>query len=120
MDLLGDLEEALFTTDDLPVGDESQVVQDGNSRPQQLRHPTAVGCRIDMEDAGALKRCCLTHQIVEHRVRRDASIRAQRTGPDVDELKQVVSSKVRSQINSGEWLAELIRATSGGQFGERL
>jgi hypothetical protein len=36
VNLLGDLEEPVIATDDAPVGDEPEIVEDGNDRAQQL------------------------------------------------------------------------------------
>ncbi len=87
MDLLRHLEEAIVAADDLPVCNQSQVVEDRHPRAQQLRHAAAVRGGIDMKHPGTSKIFRVSHEIIEHGVRRDASIRAQRTRADIDELE---------------------------------
>jgi hypothetical protein len=53
VDRLRHLEEGLVATDDSPVGDQPQIVQQGHEGAQQLGDTSAVWRRIDVEDASA-------------------------------------------------------------------
>lgn len=59
MDLLGHLEEAFVSTDDLPVRDDTEVVQQRHGRPQGFRHAAAVRRRVHVEDARTSQRSCV-------------------------------------------------------------
>jgi len=100
VDLLGHREEALVASDDLPVRHEAERVEHRDSGAEQLRYPSSVGCRVDVEHPGPAQPRRDSDEAVQDRVRGYAAVGLDGARTDVDQLEH----RVHSTGGSGVWV----------------
>ncbi len=74
MHRLRNLEERLIAADDLPVGNEAEVVEQGDHGAEELRHSAAIRGSVDVDDPGAFQIACPANEFVKGGVRGDAPV----------------------------------------------